>query len=302
MHLITLQFYSAHLEEQSSYSTELSPVSTSLSSDKLSLLESEFLYKIFIQYILYIYIFYTHTHTHTCLLPSLHQSIFLLSTAKWIVQTRQCKSPAHTRFVFTESKRQDISRVKMKKAWCLSSQCCKQFSDKIRNPSSTQSILQYLWQLTQISIMDVPTNAMIRVFYVGSHKMKSICCCQKWKQFVLLGLIIQNLGFWCPGAKDWWVSMPATGKLLITPIQLHFNRRSCIYLTSEYPRLCNKSLWQGKGRVKYRRLLTLQCKTVWKLSNAKANNVNISPFPLRYSGIFCQHSSCSFISLHLPRL
>ena len=34
--------------------------------------------------------------------------------------------------------------------------------------------MQYLWQLTQISFVDVSTNAMIRVFYVGSHKMKSI--------------------------------------------------------------------------------------------------------------------------------
>lgn len=151
----------------------------------------------------------------------------------------------HIQLVFTGSKVWDISRVKTKKARCLSSHAVSNSHIKSENPHFQR--MQYLWQLTQISFVDVSTNAMIRVFYVGSHKMKSIRCCQKGKQFVLLGLIIQNLGFWCPRAKHWWVSMPVAGKLLLSPIQLHFKRKSCIHLTSEYPSLCNKSLWQGES-------------------------------------------------------
>lgn len=93
---------------------------------------------------------------------------------------------------------------------------------KSENPSDFQRI-QYLWQLTQIPCIDVSTDTPIGVFYVGSHEMKSICCCQERKEFVLLGLIIQDLGFWFPRAKHLRVSMPAAGKLL---------QKSCSTLSS----------------------------------------------------------------------
>ena len=79
--------------------------------------------------------------------------------------------------------------------------CCKETLHKINKHPSDFQRGQYLWQLTQIPFIDVSTNTMIHVFYVGSHKMKSICCCQERKEFVLLGLIIQDLGFCFPRAK-----------------------------------------------------------------------------------------------------
>lgn len=60
---------------------------------------------------------------------------------------------------------------------------------------------QYLWQLTEVPRADVPTDTMVGVLYVGSHKMEGVRCCQERKEFVLLGLIIQDLGFWFPRAK-----------------------------------------------------------------------------------------------------
>lgn len=80
------------------------------------------------------------------------------------------------------------------------SPCCKETSHKFNQHSGFQRT-QYLWQLTEVPRADVPTDTMVGVLYVGSHKMEGVRCCQERKEFVLLGLIIQDLGFWFPRAK-----------------------------------------------------------------------------------------------------
>lgn len=140
--------------------------------------------------------------------------------------------------------------------------CYKQFLHKNRTPPDFQRI-QYLWQLTQIPFIDVSTNAPIGVFYVGSHKMKSICCCQEREEFVLLGLIIQDLGFWFPRAKHLRVSMPVAGELLQ---KSYSTLRSFTTWIAKSTSVSSRNMqdhttvWQGEGSlaVKNGRLLIFQ--------------------------------------------
>lgn len=53
-----------------------------------------------------------------------------------------------------------------------------------------------LRQLTQVPLADVFINPMIGLFHVCAYKLEGIGSGQEGKEFILLGLIIQNLWFW----------------------------------------------------------------------------------------------------------
>lgn len=145
---------------------------------------------------------------------SLHHSTFLCE-ALLNEQCKQSKSHKHILDLGSlDLKYKTSQEWKPQKGLWLCSHVKSNFCIKSEDPSGFQKI-QYLWQLTQIPCIDVSTDTPIGVFYVGSHEMKSICRCQERKEFVLLGLIIQDLGFWFPRAKHLRVSssLPATGIL-----------------------------------------------------------------------------------------
>lgn len=54
----------------------------------------------------------------------------------------------------------------------------------------------YLGQLTQVPLVNALINPMIGLLNVCAHKVEGIGSGQEWKEFILLGLKIQNLWFW----------------------------------------------------------------------------------------------------------
>lgn len=55
----------------------------------------------------------------------------------------------------------------------------------------------YLWHLTEIPLVDVAGDAVVCRFHVLAHKVESVRSGKKRKEFILLGLIVQYLRFWC---------------------------------------------------------------------------------------------------------
>lgn len=121
---------------------------------------------------------------------------------------------------------------------------------------------------------------MIGVLYVSSHKLKSICCCQERKEFVLLGLIIQDLGFWLPRAKHRWVSMPVPSK------RLH---KSCYTLRRFSIWIVQAASVSSQSKTTQSRIRDYSLPWIKPLS-AKTN-INHSPYSLQYLRIFPQQLS-----------
>ena len=142
---------------------------------------------------------------------------------------------------------------------------------------------------------------MIGIFYVGSHKVKSICCCQERKELVLLGLIIQDLGFWFPRAKHRWVSQWLANcceVLFNSKLLLQLDDTSCTRITPDYLRPYSKSLWQAEGilAVKNERLLTFQGETVfWHYQVPKQTTSTTDPLPSALRLLF--HSAALTLAL-----
>lgn len=58
-------------------------------------------------------------------------------------------------------------------------------------------ISQYLRQFTEVTIIDVSSDAVVRLLHILANKVESIGRRQQREQLVLLGLIVQDLGLWC---------------------------------------------------------------------------------------------------------
>lgn len=54
----------------------------------------------------------------------------------------------------------------------------------------------YLWQFTQVPLANAFINPKIGLLHVCAYKLEGIGSSQEWKEFILLGLKIQNLRFW----------------------------------------------------------------------------------------------------------
>ncbi|KAF3817894.1 hypothetical protein GH733_013743 [Mirounga leonina] len=54
-----------------------------------------------------------------------------------------------------------------------------------------------LRQFTQIRLANVLINSMVGLLHVRIYKLEGIGSGQEWEEFILLGLKIQNLWFWC---------------------------------------------------------------------------------------------------------
>lgn len=82
----------------------------------------------------------------------------------------------------------------------------------------------YLWHLTKIPLVDVPSDAMVCRVHVLAHKVESVRSGQKRKEFILLGLIVQYLWLWFSKKKNTDVS------LMWSPLSVKAKKKKRAYI------------------------------------------------------------------------
>lgn len=142
---------------------------------------------------------------------------------------------------------------------------------------------------------------MVGVLYVGSHKIEGVCCCQERKEFVLLGLIIQDLGFWFPRAKHRRVSMSVVANCCRNPVY-PYSRYVLCPCQARFSKITQQKPLGRGGHSKKERLCTPQDRECFETIPSAKANINHSPSSSQYLRIFPQHFRLLWLCLHSPWL